>query len=134
MQTFLYQHGFTGILRSASVHTMAYDDSAAVIVLTTLPLDSDPDELAATLLERRLVACVNVLPPMRSVYRWQGQIETAEERQVLMKTERARVADLEAALTDWHPYEVPEILVVPVAGGSAAYLAWLTAETTPPWS
>jgi periplasmic divalent cation tolerance protein len=112
---------------------MAHDDSTAVIVLTTLPLDSDVDELASTLIERRLVACVNVLPPMQSIYRWQGQVETAEERQVLMKTERGRLPELETALTEWHPYEVPEFLVIPVAGGSAAYLAWLTTETTRPW-
>ena len=66
---------------------------------------------------------------MRSVYRWKGAIETAEERQVLIKTTRRRLADLQSSLAARHPFEVPEFLVLPVADGSPAYLQWLRAET-----
>lgn len=104
-------------------------DLDVFLVLTTIPGDLDVDELARPLLEARLAACVNVLPPMRSIYRWQGAIETAEERQVIVKTTRARLGAVQAELSARHPYDVPELLVVPVAGGGEAYLRWVRAET-----
>jgi periplasmic divalent cation tolerance protein len=106
-----------------------------VIVLTTVPdrqLDADTsgeavgDALAAALVEEGLAACVNVMPPMRSVYRWQGTIERDVERQVVIKTTRDRVPAIQARLGQLHPYELPEFLVVTVAGGSEAYLDWMT--------
>ena len=81
------------------------------------------------LLESRLVACVNLLPGTRSLYRWQDRIEDAAEVLVLMKTRRERLPELEVALAAMHPYEVPEILVLPVAAGAANYLTWLATET-----
>ena len=131
MQTFLYFNGFTGILRPSclALHTMAHPDTELVLVLTTVPLDLNVEELVWPLLEGRLAACVNVLPPMRSIYRWQGGIETADERQVLIKTTRGRLAELQSSLSARHPYEVPEFLVLPVADGSPAYLGWLRSET-----
>jgi periplasmic divalent cation tolerance protein len=108
---------------------MAPPDTDVVLVLTTVPVDLDVDELVRPLVEQRLAACVNVLPPMRSIYRWNGAIETADERQVLIKTTRRRLADLQASLAARHPFEVPELLVLPVADGSPAYLQWLQAET-----
>ena len=108
---------------------MAHPDTDIVLVLTTVPVELDVDELVRPLVEKRLAACVNVLPPMRSVYRWKGAIETAEERQVLIKTTRRRLADLQSSLAARHPFEVPEFLVLPVADGSPAYLQWLRAET-----
>lgn len=105
-----------------------------VIVLTTVPdrqLDADAsgdavgDALARALVEEGLAACVNVLPPMRSVYRWKGTTEHDIERQVVIKTTRDRVPAIQARLGQLHPYELPEFLVVSVAGGSDAYLDWI---------
>jgi periplasmic divalent cation tolerance protein len=96
-----------------------------VLVLTTLPADHDAEALARRLVDERLAACVNVLPPMRSIYRWKGAVEAADERQVLIKTIASRVAALERRLRELHPYEVPEFVVLPVTGGSHPYLAWV---------
>jgi periplasmic divalent cation tolerance protein len=96
-----------------------------VLVLTTIPDDERALELARTLVDEGLAACVSVSAPARSVYRWQGRIEQDRERQVTIKTSRSRVSELERRLLALHPYEVPELLVVPVESGGAAYLAWL---------
>ena len=101
------------------------DAPGIVLVLTTLGADADAAALARTLVEERLAACVNVLPPMTSVYRWKGQVEQDREQQVILKTTADRVAALEARLAALHPYELPEFLVIPAAGGSEAYLAWI---------
>jgi periplasmic divalent cation tolerance protein len=100
-----------------------------VIVLTTLPADADADRLGRTLVDERLVACVNVLPVMTSIYRWQGAVEQASERQLIMKTTSARVEELKVRLAALHPYEVPEILVLPISDGGASYLAWVEEST-----
>ena len=101
------------------------DAEQAVVVLTTLPADADPDELAAMLVGERLAACVSVMGEMQSIYRWRNEVERAGERQLIIKTTTACVHALETRLKGLHPYEVPEFLVLPVATGSAAYLAWL---------
>ena len=98
----------------------------AVIVLTTLPADGDADAFAHTLVSERLAACVNVLPPMRSTYRWQGAVETASERQVIIKTGQARLEALKQRIRALHPYDVPELLVLMVGDGSTSYLNWIT--------
>ncbi len=109
------------------------DRAAPIIVLTTWPAAGDAAALAATLVGERLAACVNVLPEMDSVYPWRGAIERDRERQVLMKTTTARLEALERRLAELHPYEVPEFLVLPLAGGSTGYLDWLRSSTeTPP--
>jgi periplasmic divalent cation tolerance protein len=99
----------------------------AVLVLTTWPADRDGLDVARALVDEGLAACVNILAPMTSVYRWQGRIEQEAERQLLIKTTRERVEALRVRLSTLHPYDVPEFLVVPVAGGSETYLAWLKA-------
>ena len=99
------------------------------VVLTTIPVDFDAVDLASTLVGERLAACVNVLPPMESIYRWQGEVETAKERQVVIKTTIARLESLMQRIQDLHPYDVPEVLVLSVAGGLDAYLAWLRKST-----
>ncbi|MFA5907262.1 MAG: divalent-cation tolerance protein CutA [Vicinamibacterales bacterium] len=96
-----------------------------VLVWTTWPADGDADGFARTLVDERLAACVSVLPPMRSTYRWQGAVETAAERQVLIKTRAANLAALEKRVRELHPYEVPEFLVLNIDAGSPAYLSWL---------
>lgn len=111
---------------------MTQHDTDIVMVLTTVPPDLEVEALARRLLDARLAACVNVLPPMRSIYRWQGAVETADERQVVIKTRRECVPALEAVVTASHPYDVPEWLVLPVSGGSDAYLAWVRGEALPP--
>jgi periplasmic divalent cation tolerance protein len=108
---------------------MAHLDGEFVLILTTVPDHVDVDGLIRPLVAEGLVACANILSPMRSVYRWRGAVETAEERQVVLKTNRARVAAVQAHLAGGHPYEVPEFLVVPIAAGSEAYLDWLRRET-----
>jgi periplasmic divalent cation tolerance protein len=105
-------------------------DFHAVIVLTTLGADADATSLARTLVEERLAACVNVLAPMMSTYRWKGSIEQDREQQLVIKTTSARVPALEARLRDLHPYELPEFLVLPVSTGSEAYLRWVGENTT----
>ena len=100
-------------------------DSDAVIVLTTLGADVDAAALARTLVAERLAACVNVLPVMTSVYRWQGGVEEEREQQLVIKTGGDRVAALAARLGALHPYEVPEFLVLRVSEGSDAYLRWI---------
>jgi periplasmic divalent cation tolerance protein len=102
--------------------------SDLVLVLTTMPDDSRADELARSLVDERLAACVNVHGPMVSTYRWKGQVEREAERQLVIKTTRARLADLEARLRALHPYDVPEFVVID-ADSSAAYAAW-AAEAT----
>lgn len=101
-----------------------------VIVLTTLPAEgADASQLAGALVTERLAACVNILPPMMSIYRWEGKIEQELERQVIMKTSRSQVAALWERLRDLHPYDVPEFLVLPVVDGSDAYLKWIGEST-----
>jgi periplasmic divalent cation tolerance protein len=101
-----------------------------VIVLTTLPGDADGFSFARTLVEERLAACVNLLAPMDSVYRWEGQVEQDTERQVIVKTSRERVVALWDRIRELHPYEVPEFVVLPITDGSDAYLRWLGESTT----
>jgi periplasmic divalent cation tolerance protein len=100
-----------------------------VLVLTTFPADGDSEALARTLVSDRLAACVNILPPMRSIYRWKGAVEDASERQLVIKTTAARVPELQLRLKTLHPYEVPEFLVLPITEGSPDYLSWLTDST-----
>jgi len=100
-------------------------ESQFTLVLTTFPADREVDAFARTLVDERLAACVNVLAPMQSTYRWKGNVETAAERQLLIKTKAASVAALEQRVRELHPYDVPEFLVLNIDGGSPAYLAWL---------
>ena len=103
----------------------------ALLVLTNLPDAASARLLADHLVTARLAACVNILAPCRSVYRWQGAIEDAEEVPLLIKTTTARYAELEAAIRAGHPYELPEIVAVPLSRGLPAYLAWVATETIP---
>lgn len=100
-----------------------------LLVLTSLPDAATAQALATTLVSGRLAACVNVLAPCSSVYRWQGAIENAHEVPLLIKTTAARYADLEAAIRAAHPYELPEIIAVPIARGLPDYLSWVVTET-----
>jgi periplasmic divalent cation tolerance protein len=99
-----------------------------ILILTTMPDDDRADELARSLVDERLAACVNVQGPMVSTYRWKGQVEREAERQVVIKTTRARLPELEARLRALHPYEVPELVVL-AGEASEAYAAWANDAT-----
>ncbi len=104
----------------------------ALLVLTNLPDAASAHALAAQLVEARLAACVNILAPCHSVYRWAGKTEVTSEVPLLIKTTTARYAELQAAIQKQHPYELPEIIAVPLQHGLPAYLDWVVFETTPP--
>ena len=95
-----------------------------IIILTTMPDDDRAAALARTLVTERLAACVNVHGTMTSTYRWQGAVESAAERQLVIETTRASLTDLEARLRVLHPYELPEFVVIDAAG-SEAYARWV---------
>ena len=100
-----------------------------LLILTNLPDQASAQAMAQSLVADRLAACVNILAPCRSVYRWQGRIEDAPEIPLLIKTTAARYAALEAAIRAGHPYELPEIIAVPIAHGLPEYLNWVASET-----
>jgi periplasmic divalent cation tolerance protein len=103
---------------------------SALLVLTNLPDRPTAEKLAAALVGERLAACVNILAPCRSVYRWNGAVQHDEEVPLLAKTTSERYAALEAAIRSNHPYEVPEIIALPIERGLAAYLTWVGEETS----
>lgn len=104
-------------------------ESTKLLVLTNLPDRAAAERLADMLIAEQLAACVNILAPCRSVYRWKGALQHDEEHPMLIKTTQARYAQLEQALRAGHPYELPEIIAVPIERGLPAYLDWVAAET-----
>ena len=100
-----------------------------VLVLTNCPDEESANAIALALVEERLAACVNILPRVQSVYRWQGAVESAVEVPLLIKTTAAAYPALEAAIRERHPYEVPEIIALPISAGLPAYLNWVAEET-----
>ena len=101
-----------------------------VLALTTLPADADAGEFGRTLVDERLAACVNLLPVMESIYRWEGKIEFEAERQLIIKTTSDKVSDLWDRVRELHPYEVPEFVVIPIVDGNEAYLKWIRDSTS----
>lgn len=101
----------------------------ALLVLTNLPDRAAAESLAAMLVEQRLAACVSVLAPCSSVYRWKGELQRDEEHPLLAKTTTERYAALESAIRAAHPYELPEIVAVPIERALPEYLAWIAAQT-----
>ncbi|MBU3695257.1 divalent-cation tolerance protein CutA [Dechloromonas sp.] len=101
----------------------------ALLVIANCPDEACANRIALAVVEGGLAACVNLLPRVQSVYRWQGAIESASEVPLLIKTTAGRYAELEAAIRALHPYDVPEIIALPIAQGLPAYLDWLAAET-----
>ena len=104
-------------------------DTTAVVLLTTIGATADVGPLARALIEERLAACVNVLPPMQSFFRWEGTVQGDEERQLVIKTSSARLEELQSRLRSLHPYELPEMLVLS-ARASDDYLAWILESTS----
>jgi periplasmic divalent cation tolerance protein len=104
---------------------------SALLVITNLPDRAAAEKLADVLVEKRVAACINILAPCRSVYRWQGAVQHEEEHPVLVKTTLQAYPELEAQIRAHHPYELPEIVAVPIERGLPAYLDWVAAETAP---
>jgi periplasmic divalent cation tolerance protein len=99
--------------------------SEPLVVMTTVTRVEDAEYIAREMVERRLAACVNILPPVTSVYRWQGEVTREAEHLLLMKTAKDRFEALRARLVEIHPYETPEVVALPVAAGHLPYLQWL---------
>ena len=96
-----------------------------VVVLVTIPADADAQAFARGLVEPGVAACVNILPPMQSVYRWEGDVQVEPECQLVIKTTSASVPALWQRVCDLHPYDVPEFIVLPIVDGNEAYLKWV---------
>ena len=103
-----------------------------LLVLTNCPDEESANAIALALVEERLAACVNILPRVQSVYRWQGAVESATEIPLFIKSTATNYPALEAAIRNRHPYQVPEIIALPVERGLPAYLDWIARETTQP--
>jgi periplasmic divalent cation tolerance protein len=102
---------------------------STLLVLTNLPDRAAAERLADMVVEKNLAACVNILAPCRSVYRWKGAVQHDEEHPMLIKTTQERYAALEQALRSGHPYELPEIIALPIERGLPAYLEWVATES-----
>ena len=105
-----------------------------LVVLCTFPDEEKARQVGTALVERQLAACVNIVPEMRSIYRWEGKICEEGEVLGLCKTTGERLEALKEALEELHPYEVPEIIAIPVEGGSESYLQWVLREAGGPGS
>lgn len=105
--------------------------TTARLLYVTTPTREEARSLANELLSRRLIACANLLPQMESIYRWKGNIESANECVLLLKTDAALVADVTQAIESLHSYEVPCVLELPIESGSLPYLNWIHSETKP---
>lgn len=106
-------------------------ESEFVVVLCTAPDRATARRIARELVDRRLAACVNVADGLLSVFRWEGALHEDAEVLLSIKTRRTLLDPLASAIAELHPYETPEVLALPVLGGSASYLAWLSSETAP---
>jgi periplasmic divalent cation tolerance protein len=101
----------------------------ALVVLVTAPTAEKAAEIARALVEERLAACGNVVPGLRSIYRWEGKVQDETEALLVLKTARDRFDALRARVLALHPYDVPEVIALPIEAGSAPYLAWIVGET-----
>jgi periplasmic divalent cation tolerance protein len=118
--------------RVTACHPTGFDMGNFIQVMTTTATPEDAERIAQALVGRRLAACVQIVGPIRSIYHWQGNVEAGQEWLCLVKSRQDLYPQIEAAIRGLHPYEVPEILALPVTAGSASYLAWLEQETQPP--
>ena len=107
-------------------------NNPALVVYCTCPDSATAERIAETVVGEQLAACVNIAPGLTSIYRWQGQVQRDAELLLIIKTRSARYPALEARIRELHPYEIPEIIALPVQAGLAAYLHWITASTEAP--
>ncbi len=106
-------------------------DAAVMVVLVTAPDAETGARLARSLVEERLAACANLIPGVRSIYRWEGRVQDDAEVLLVLKTRAERVDALAARVSELHPYDVPEVVALPAVGGSRAYLDWVRGESRP---
>ena len=111
---------------------MADLEDGPLLVITNAPGRDVAERIAQALVDKRLAACVNILGACTSVYRWQGEVEHADEIPMLIKTRSARYPEVEATIRQLHPYELPEVIAVPLARGLPDYLEWLAEQTAIP--
>lgn len=102
----------------------------SVVLLCTCPNEKEGRRLAEALVETKLAACVNLLPGVQSIYRWEGKVEVAHEVVLLIKSTAARFEELRARITELHSYDIPEIIALPITAGSGKYLDWIRRQTT----
>lgn len=122
-----------GPLARGALDSRALGDSTndeILVVLATVPVDQS-EQLARTVVEEGLCACVNVVPAVRSFFRWQGKVDTADEHLLVIKTTAAAFELLQDRLVALHPYDVPEVIALPVAAGLPAYLSWVVESVRP---
>ena len=100
-----------------------------MFVITTLPNADAAAELAKNVVTERLAACANLIPALRSIYKWQGKVQDENEVMLLLKTREEHLDRLKLRILELHPYEVPEVLAIPVESGYRAYLEWIANET-----
>ncbi len=100
----------------------------SVVVLCTCGTNEEAERIAAALIDGHVAACVNILPPVRSLYRWQGKVESAEEILLLIKTTQPRFEELRCRILQLHSYETPEIIALPIAEGLEKYMTWLRGQ------
>jgi periplasmic divalent cation tolerance protein len=105
------------------------DDMGSMVIITTVPDEILAVKITESLLQHRFAACVHVMPAGISRYRWQGKIETSTETMLIIKTAERRYGDVQAEITRIHPYDIPEIVALPIAGGLPDYLKWIDDET-----
>lgn len=96
-----------------------------VLVLTTAGSEAEARNIAQKLVENRFAACINIVPRIHSVYRWEGKVESAEEYLLLIKSTKARAAEVQSLIKEMHSYDLPECIVVPIESGSGGYLKWI---------
>lgn len=107
------------------IQSQSSEIARAILVLTNLPDQESAEKLAQHLVSKKLAACINILAPCTSVYEWQGKLVRDNEVPMLIKASSTHYAALETAIREWHPYELPEIIHVPITGGLTAYLDWI---------
>lgn len=119
----------SGVTESPPALTLGRMSTQFLMVFCTCPDRASATTIARHLVEQRLAACINLVPGVGSVYRWRGGVEEAEEVMLVIKTRESRLDEVEAAIEALHPYELPELLAIPVSGGTEPYLTWLEEST-----
>jgi periplasmic divalent cation tolerance protein len=123
--------GLFGVRALRYESVMADSADSYIVVLCTTPDAQVGAEIGRGLVERQLAACVNIVPGLRSIYSWQGEVKDDGETQLLIKTRRARFEAVAQWIRDHHPYSEPEIIALPIVAGSSTYLDWISAQTQP---
>jgi periplasmic divalent cation tolerance protein len=126
-------HNIQNDARRISKDTENFEMTGKIVVLVTCGSAKEARKIARAVVQQRMAACANIVAtPVQSVYRWKGRVESAKEFLLIIKTTQARFAKLKAEVKRLHSYDVPEIIALPIARGSAAYLTWISDSVKPP--